>query len=811
MSKKAFLSVLLIALIVFGGLRLVESLQIKEWNAYAVSSGDDWTMFRHDPSHSGCATGKNQTDSGRLLWVYPTYRMVYSSPAVANGCVFIGSRDGFVYCLSATYGELFWKYWIKSEIWSSPAIYNGYVYVGAEDGYVYALNMTTGTPAWKSEIGGRVWSSPAIADGCVYIGSGDHDVYALNASDGAIIWSFPTPYRVQSSPAVSDGVVYIGTDNYNLYALNASTGREIWHAHTGVTISSPSVYNGYVYIGSVDGYVYCLNASTGAKIWEYPTENAVSSSPAVAYGCVYVGSEDKNVYSLNASTGEKIWQRQTGFWVESSPAVADGNVYVGSEDYNIYCLDASTGEVKWSYATWNYVESSPAIVDGFLYVGSYDWHIYAFALDGSTDESMSSEFANSLAWTTVAFDTIASAIAVLVVFVIARFVRSTWRGKRKAEPTTVSIKYLSWLSAHKDAVFVLAILAFSAFFFVNIGSEPLWIADERTYAQWAFHMIKNGDYLNPWAAGEFSFYIAKPPLNMWFMSLAYQVFGINNFSMRIWSALFGDLSLIAVFYLGKKLYNSYVGFLSAIVLGTFTSFFVLARHAMTDVPFVFFSLVSIYFFVQSEKTENFTRFAVLGGLFFGLALMTRQVAALLIPLIIFVYLVLTNRSIRFLFSKRFVLFLGIGLGVFSPWLMYMILSFGRDFWQPYFFQSVIMRSVAPVEGHFGDYLFYLSNFVHNENFLWVILLPFAAGASAIKGISKRSKADLLTLVWMLTVLLVFSLAQTKIYFYLLPAFPAFAIAIGSLLYQLLKKASTFFHLMMQENLGKDPFLGVPHF
>jgi 4-amino-4-deoxy-L-arabinose transferase-like glycosyltransferase len=90
-------------------------------------------------------------------------------------------------------------------------------------------------------------------------------------------------------------------------------------------------------------------------------------------------------------------------------------------------------------------------------------------------------------------------------------------------------------------------------------------------------------------------------------------------------------------------------------------------------------------------------------------------------------------------------------------------------------------------------------------------LPFAVGVCVIKGVFKRFKADLLMLVWMLTVLLVFSLAQTKIYFYLLPAFPAFAIAIGSLLYQLLNKIYTFFHLMMLENLGSDPFLGVPRF
>jgi len=37
------------------------------------------------------------------------------------------------------------------------------------------------------------------------------------------------------------------------------------------------------------------------------------------------------------------------------------------------------------------------------------------------------------------------------------------------------------------------------------------------------------------------------------------------------------------------------------------------------------------------------------------------------------------------------------------------------------------------------------------------------------------------------VLLIFSLAQTKIYWYIMPVFPAFALAIGSLLYQVAKK------------------------
>jgi outer membrane protein assembly factor BamB len=755
----------------------------------ANSSTDDWTMFRHDPSHSGYSTGKNLTDSAKLLWIYNSNRMVQSSPAVADGYVFVGSRDAYICCLNASNGDRVWMYGFGYEIWSSPAIYNGCVYFGADDGYVYSLNMTTGAPVWKSKIGGEVRSSPAIVDGRVYIGSGDHNVYALNTSDGTTIWSSPTSYRVDSSPAVSDGIVYIAPGDYSLCALNASTGKEIWRTHTGAAFSSPSVHNGYVYVGSVDGYVYGLNASTGAKIWEYLTEDAVSSSPTVAYGCVYIGSEDNNVYCLNASTGKKTWQSPTGYWVTSSPAVADGNVYVGSEDYSIYCLNASTGEKKWSYATGNFVESSPAIANGILYVGSDDFHIYAFALGGSTSESLHSQFASPLAWTTIAFDAIASAIAAVVVFAIVRFVHSSWRDRRKAEPIGISGKNHSWFSADNDAVCVLAILAFSTIFFVNLGSGSLWIADERTYSQWAFHMVKNGDYLNPWAFGDLSFYISKPPLNMWLMSLAYQVFGVNNFASRLWSAVFGALSLIVVFYLGKKLYNSHVGFLSAIVLGTFTTFFVFARHAMTDVPFVFFILASIYFFVLSEETENTTRCAALSGLFFGLALMTKQVEALLVPLIIFVYLAVTKRSIRFLFTRRFTLFLGIGLLVFFPWLIYMTLRFGPVFWQSYFFHSVVTRTVSPLEGHVGGYLYYFSNLVQNENLLWVILLPFAAGVCAVNAVFKCSKVDTLIVVWMSIVLLVFTLVQTKIYWYILPAFPAFAIAIGSLLYQLLKKIS----------------------
>jgi outer membrane protein assembly factor BamB len=56
---------------------------------------------------------------------------VYSSPAVAAGVVYIGSKDDYVYALDASTGDLLWGYKTGSSVYSSPAVAGGVVYVGA--------------------------------------------------------------------------------------------------------------------------------------------------------------------------------------------------------------------------------------------------------------------------------------------------------------------------------------------------------------------------------------------------------------------------------------------------------------------------------------------------------------------------------------------------------------------------------------------------------------------------------------------------------------------------------------------------------
>ncbi len=232
------------------------------------------------------------------------------------------------------------------------------------------------------------------------------------------------------------------------------------------------------------------------------------------------------------------------------------------------------------------------------------------------------------------------------------------------------------------------------------------------------------------------------------------------------------------------LYNRYVGLVSALVLGTFSTFYVFARHAMTDVAFTFFIVASIYFFIQDEKTTPKTsRYVVLSGVFFGLALLTKQVQALLIPLIIFAYLLATQKSIRFLFTKRFTVFWALGLAMLLPWLIYMFVSYGSDFWQWFVVYCGVLRTTSPLEGHGGGLLFYFA-YLANVETAWAILLVFASALCIFNASFKRVKQDTLLLVWMAIVLAVFTVAQTKLEWYILPAFPAFALAIGSLLHRM---------------------------
>ena len=399
----------------------------------------NWSMFRNDSQHSGTAHIDGQIGNG-TLWTFSTNGQVWSSPAVWEGKVYVGSVDQALYALNASTGTLIWSYPTAGAIYSSPAVTDGVVYVGSLDGNMYALNASTGLKLWNFLTDGPVFSSPTVEGGRVYFGSDDSSVYALDAQTGRLLWSFRTGDRVQASPALSGGKVYIGSNDTNIYAIDASSGKMVWVYTTGgyVVGSSPTVAETLVVVGCYDNNTYALDATLGTLMWYASTgyDICMQGSPAYRNGAVYTGSSHllssifsseytsdflqvtDYVYALDATDGAIIWSHPVGGGVWSSPAVTSTTVYVGSGDGKLYALDIHDGNFVWSYQTQGVIYSSPAIADGRIYVGS-ECTVYAIGSVASTVAD------GSGVWTMVLVGVLLVLIVTITFLVVRR--RRFWR------------------------------------------------------------------------------------------------------------------------------------------------------------------------------------------------------------------------------------------------------------------------------------------------------------------------------------------------------------------------------------------------
>ena len=349
----------------------------------------DWREFRNGPMRQGYNFTENTLNVSNVSQLEIRWNsnidVFTSSPAVANGVVYVGSYDFSLHALDAATGRPLCSAPTGFDIDGSPAVVDGVVYVGSDDFNFYAVNAVTGKQIWMVKTGFDVSSSPTVAGGVVYVGSSalqpvvEGVLYAINAKTGATIWKAVTGGQIlYSSPAIANGIVYVGATDANLYAFDAATGRRLWSAATGGAIeySSPALANGVVYVGS--DKLYAFNAATGQPIWSAVTAGSINSSPAVAGGIVYAGSLDGFLYAFGASNGQQLWAVATAGQIYDSPAVANGVVYLTSGGELLFAYNAATGELLWSGVLGGNTFSSPAVANGVVYVGS--GALYAFGL-----------------------------------------------------------------------------------------------------------------------------------------------------------------------------------------------------------------------------------------------------------------------------------------------------------------------------------------------------------------------------------------------------------------------------------------------
>jgi len=348
-----------------------------------------------------------------LEWKFKTLGMVYSSPVISDGVVYIGSMDSIFYALDAKSGREKWQFHSENTIQSSAATYKNLVFF--ESGNSLFALTAGGKLKWRvdlceGEINNQMdpWdfhhSSPTVHNGTVYIGTEQGILLGLDAKSGEQILRSQTlsEFPIRATPVVSGDLVMYGDWDGVFYACHISTGSLAWKYDTKVDGTfpwvnaihgKPLVSDGHVYFSGRSCRLYSLDIRTGKKNWHYssPSDQWLLGGPEIADGVVYQGSSDQFLlHAINAASGTLHWTADMDGRTWGSAMVKGDKVYQGANSF--YTIDAKTGEILKQYMfpqvheekkygeyidrTANF-HSSPLLYNGMIILGSDDGHIYA--------------------------------------------------------------------------------------------------------------------------------------------------------------------------------------------------------------------------------------------------------------------------------------------------------------------------------------------------------------------------------------------------------------------------------------------------
>lgn len=319
---------------------------------------------------------------------------------------------------------------------------------------------------------------------------------------------------------------------------------------------------------------------------------------------------------------------------------------------------------------------------------------------------------------------------------------------------------------------LLMLVVFVSFF--KSGGFLLFDIDEAVFSEASREMVETGDMITP--AYDYEPRYDKPVFIYWSMSTAFRLFGVNEFSARFTSGLFGSLLVLVTFLFIRRVKGGLPAFFVSLALLLNLEYFVYTHSAVTDMTLTFFVASSIYSFylltVEDRKIWPLTFWAAS-----ALAVLTKGVIGLLFPVAIaFIYLAVIKdlKKIKALFKPAYI---GLFLLISAPWFALEFYINGWEFFNAFIIKHHIQRYSGVISSHSGPVYYYLGVLLIGF-FPWVSFLPGAVYRALRERAGRDSGIYLLCAVWFIFVLIFFSIAKTKLPNYVFPLFPAAAILSG---------------------------------
>jgi outer membrane protein assembly factor BamB len=149
---------------------------------YVTVGGDIWWGKNKawlkciDANKTGDITGYGE------VWSYPLEHHCCSTPAIYDGLVFAADCGRQIHCVDADTGQPYWTHETKGEIWGSTLVADGKVYIGTRQGDFWVLAASRNKKIISSiELDSPMNSTPVAANGVLYIAT-MRKLYAVKRS-----------------------------------------------------------------------------------------------------------------------------------------------------------------------------------------------------------------------------------------------------------------------------------------------------------------------------------------------------------------------------------------------------------------------------------------------------------------------------------------------------------------------------------------------------------------------------------------------------------------------------------------------------
>lgn len=198
-------------------------------------------------------------------------------------------------------------------------------------------------------------------------------------------------------------------------------------------------------------------------------------------------------------------------------------------------------------------------------------------------------------------------------------------------------------------ILIIAVLITGLFFPYLLGH------DAPEYGSIAQQMYYRNDWVNilnhDYKTGGVIDYLDKPHMLFWSAMLGYKLFGVHDWTYRIFTLLISFGGAYATFRLGKILYNLLVGRMAAIFFMTSEAILISNHDVRTDSLLTSFTVLAIWQFVTFVKTQRVLNI-IAGAVFLAEAVGTKGMIAVIVSGTVLIFYISGSNQWKSLFNWK---------------------------------------------------------------------------------------------------------------------------------------------------------------